>query len=88
MATDVTGEAGFGPLRLEFDRPVKRGSAISSDGGLLLHRELDDALGLTEKAAGLIDDLRTGRNGRHHLAGLSGVLKRVAVFVIQDSQIS
>ena len=69
---DATGEAESGPLRLEFDRSVKvgfRGSAISSDGGSLLHRELDGALGLTEQASGLIDDMRTGRNGRHRLAG-------------------
>ena len=46
MATDATGVAETGPLRLEFDRSVKVefcGSAISSDGGLLLHRELDEA---------------------------------------------
>ena len=36
----------------------------------MLHRELDDALGLTDMAAGLITDPRTGRNGRHNLAGL------------------
>ena len=36
----------------------------------MLHRELDDALGLTDMAAGLITDPRTGRNGRHGLAGL------------------
>jgi hypothetical protein len=58
---------------MQFDRSVKvafRGSSISSDGGLLLHRELDDALELTDTAAGLIADPRTGRNGRHRLAGL------------------
>ena len=73
MAKDATSEAESGPLRLEFDRSVKLafcGSSISSDGGLLLHRELDDALGLTEQAAGLIGDPRTGRNGRRRLAGL------------------
>jgi hypothetical protein len=43
---------------------------ISSDGGLLLHREMDDALGLTELAAGPISDPRTERNGRRRLAGL------------------
>jgi hypothetical protein len=62
-AANATGEAETGPLRLQFDRSVKlafRGSSISSDGGLLLHRELDDALGLTDLAAGLIGDPRTG----------------------------
>ena len=64
------GEAESGPLRLQFDRSVKlvlRGSSISSDGGLLLHRELDDAVGLTDMSAGLFTDPRTGRNGRHRL---------------------
>jgi hypothetical protein len=72
LATNATGEAESGPLRLQFDRSVKlafRSSSISSDGGSLLHRELDDALGLTGAAAELIADPRTGRNGRHRLAG-------------------
>ena len=70
MAVNATGEAESGPLRLQFDRSVKLafcGSSISSDGGLLLHRELDDALGLTDMAADLLIDPRTGKNGRHHL---------------------
>ena len=80
---DVTGEAESGPLRLEFDRSVKvefRDSAISSDGGLLLHRELDDALGLSEMAAALIGDPRTGRNGRHRFVGFlrQSVFSRLA----------
>ncbi|MEO1088993.1 MAG: IS1380 family transposase [Pseudomonadota bacterium] len=73
MATNSTGEAESDPLRLQFDRSVKlafQGSSISSDGGLVLHRELDDALGLTDMATELLADPRTGRNGRHHLAGL------------------
>ena len=72
MAVDATGEAELGALRMRFDRSVKvefRGAAFSSDGGLLLHRELDDALGLTDMAASQIADSRTGRNGRHGLAG-------------------
>jgi hypothetical protein len=57
---------------MQFDRSVKAeflGAAISSDVGVLLHRELDDALGLTGMAARLIADPRTGHTGRHRLAG-------------------
>ena len=90
MRADATGEVQTGPLRFQFDRSVKvafRGSSISSDGGLLLHRELDDALGLTDMAAGLITDPRTGRNGRHGLAGLlrQSVFPRLAAASVRLS---
>jgi len=83
LAANATGEADSGPLRLQFDRSVKlafRGSSISSDGGLLLHRELDDALGLTDCSATLFADPRTGKNGRHRLAGFlrQSVFSRLA----------
>jgi hypothetical protein len=85
LAANATGEAESGPLRLQFDPSVKlafQGSSISSDGGLLLHRELDDALGLTDMAAESIIDLRTGKNGRHRLAGFlrQSVFSRLAGF--------
>jgi hypothetical protein len=70
---DPTGEANKGTLRLNFDRRVMlqfRGSAITSDAGLLPYRELDDAVGLTDTGADMLVDARTGRNGRHRLAGL------------------
>ena len=73
VAAKPEGEEETGPLRLEFDRSVKltfHGSSIGSDAGLLLHRELDDALGLTDLAANLIADPRTGKNGRHRLTGM------------------
>ena len=77
------GEAETGPLQLQFDRSIKLafcGSSISSDGGQLLNRELDDALGLSDMAAGLIGDQRTEKNGRHHLAGFlrQSVFSRLA----------
>jgi hypothetical protein len=70
---DPTGEANRGALRLDFDRRLLlqfRGSAITSDAGLLPYRELDDAVGLTDTAANTLADARTGKNGRHRLAGL------------------
>jgi hypothetical protein len=47
-----------------------RASAITSDAGLLPYRELDNALGLTDTGANTLADARTGKNGRHRLAGL------------------
>src|SRR5919202_1652978 len=70
---DQTGEAGRTALRLEFDRRLMlrfRGSTITSDAGLLAYRELDDALHLTNTGADMLADARTGKNGRHRLAGL------------------
>jgi hypothetical protein len=69
---DGTGETN-GPLRVAFDRRIKlefRGSWITSDGGLLAYRELDDVLGLTAMAASALGEGRRGRNIRHHLRGL------------------
>ena len=70
---DPTGEADRSALRLDFDRRLMlqfRGSTITSDAGLLAYRELDDALHLTDTAADKLADARTGKNGRHRLAGL------------------
>jgi hypothetical protein len=47
------GENSDTPLKLQFDRRVRlacRGAAITSDAGFLACRELDAALGVTEKA--------------------------------------
>ena len=57
-----------------------RGSTITSDAGLLVYRELDDALHLTDTAANTLADARSGKNGRHRLAGLlrQSVFRRLA----------
>ena len=68
-----TGESKDGVLKLDFDRRLMVqfcGSVVTSDAGLLAYRELDDALGLTAMASETLADARTGKNGRHALAGL------------------
>src|SRR5437763_2339111 len=70
---DPVGEADGGALRLDFDRRLMLqfcGSVITSDGGLLAYREMDDAVGLTDTGADTLADARTGKNGRHLLGGL------------------
>src|SRR5215212_4121857 len=70
---DATGEAKEPPLRVTFDRRVKlefHGARITSDGGLLAYRELDDALGLTAMGVSALTEGRRGPNIRHRLLGL------------------
>jgi hypothetical protein len=70
---DPTGETKAEALRLDFDRRLMlqfRGSVITSDGGLLAYRELDDVLALTTSGGERLAEERTGRNRRHLLVGL------------------
>jgi hypothetical protein len=70
---DPTGEAKSEALRLDFDRRLVlqfRGSVITSDGGLLAYRELDDVLALTTSGGGRLAEARTGKNRQHLLVGL------------------
>jgi len=67
------GEACKDALRLDFDRRLKlefHGTKVTSDGGLLAYRELDDALGLTSTIDSELCDIRTGKNTQHSLAAL------------------
>ena len=69
----VTGETISAPLQVRFDRRLKlqfHGAKLSSDGGLIVFRELDDALGLTEMASWELRDTRTGKNSRHNLLAM------------------
>ncbi len=73
IQADVTGESVSVPLRVDFDRRLKlqfHGAKLSSDGGLLLFRELDEALGLTRMVSWELRDRRTGKNRRHDLVAM------------------
>jgi hypothetical protein len=70
---DPTGEAEEAALRLDFDRRLMLrfcGSVITSDGGLLAYRALDDVLALTTSGGERLAETRTGKNRRHLLVGL------------------
>ncbi|MEC7962177.1 MAG: transposase, partial [Pseudomonadota bacterium] len=71
--THPMGAGSEGGFRLGFDARVRlefHGSKISSVGGLLLFRELDETLGLHDMAGRLLQDKRTGKNGVHNFVGL------------------
>ena len=67
------GESKKEALRVQFDPSVKlefHGAKLTSDGGLLVYRELDEALGLTALAEEGLQDARTGQNTQHTLTAL------------------
>ncbi len=67
------GERVKETLKLQFDRRLRlefHGARITSDAGLLVFRELDGALGLTEMAPTCLQDTRGGRNVQHELVPL------------------
>ncbi len=57
------GEKTEEALKLKFDKRLRlefQGTRITSDAGLLVFRELDEALVLTEKAPSYLCDTRGG----------------------------
>ena len=52
-------------MKLEF-----HGARITSDAGLLVYREFDEALGLTAGLKDLIAEPRTGKNIQHSVTAL------------------
>src|SRR5260221_3275337 len=77
---ETAGEAHEAGLRLSFDRRIKLelpGSKVTSNGGLLAFRELDDALGLSVMAGDVLSDTRTGSNGGHTVVPASDERGRI-----------
>jgi hypothetical protein len=69
---NAKGERQHSALRFGFERRIKlevHGVRISSAGGLLAHRDLDDVLGLTDMAASIPGNSRPGRNSRRQPTG-------------------
>jgi len=67
------GESQNQPFQLSFNRFLRvdfQGSRVTSDGGLILVRELDERLGLSGLIGEHLVDSRTGRNTQFPLADL------------------
>ena len=68
-------------FRVSFTDKLKvyfKGSEVTSDGGLIAVRELDEQLGLTAMAEEYLKDKRQGRNIQH---GRAHLLNRTAQLV-------
>jgi hypothetical protein len=67
------GEGRKAPIRAAYDGSVKlefHGAKITSDAGLLVYHELDDAFDLTTTIAKQLVEVRTGNNTQHSLTAL------------------
>ena len=89
------GEKQNGPFQLSFNAALKidfQGSRITSDGGLILVRELDERLGFGELIAQHLTDSRRGKNTQLPLADLfrqksgTGVRRRVYTVGVWQTQ--
>jgi DDE family transposase len=67
------GEKHHGPFQLSFNSSLRidfQGSRVTSDGGLLVVRELDERLGLGDLIEQHVSDSRRGKNTQFPLADL------------------
>jgi hypothetical protein len=77
------GEKQNGPFQLSFNASLKidfQGSRVTSDGGLIVVRELDERLGFGDPILQHLTDLRRGKNTQLPLADLlrQSVYSRIA----------
>src|SRR5271167_331534 len=70
---EAVGETREEPFQLSFDSALRvafQGARVTSDGGLILVRELDERLGLSELMERHLSDSRRGKNIQLPLADL------------------
>ena len=77
------GDTKKSSFRVQFNRRIKlefHGAKVTSDAGLLLYRELDEAFGLTATGSENVVEERTGKNIQHGIAALlrQSVFSRLA----------
>jgi Transposase DDE domain group 1 len=88
------GEAQNQPFQLSFNSSLKidfQGSRVTSDGGLILVRELDERLGLGELIEQHLTDSRRGRNTQFPFADLlrQSVYSRLAGYEdVNDAEVA
>ena len=87
------GERENQPFQLSFNASLKidfQGSRVTSDGGLILVRELDERLGFGELIAQHLTDSRQGKNTQLPLADLlrQSVYSRIAGYEDVNSPFS
>jgi len=86
------GERRKEAYRVGFDRRVRlqfHGAKVSSDGGLIPYRDLDDACDLTTRGAQQLFDFRTGNNIQHDMTALlrQSIYSRLAGYEdVNDAQ--
>ena len=67
------GESKNKCFSVEFNKKLRinfKGAQVTSDGGLVAIREMDEKLGLTEMAEEYLKDSRHGQNIKHEMTGL------------------
>ncbi len=82
------GDIKKSSFRVQFNRRIKlefHGAKVTSDAGLLLYRELDEAFGLTAIGSKNVVEERTGKNIQHGRAALlrQSVFRRLATYKIR-----
>ena len=85
------GEKQTKPFQLSFNGLLKvdfQGSHVTSDGGLILVRELDERLGLGELIDEHLSDSRQGTNKQFTLADLLRELRNIALKISSAMPVS